>query len=264
TNPGGSWVTITYDDFESGFGSYTDGGNDCARYRRANYSYQGRSSIRIRDNSGVSSSFYHTNGYNVTGYTDLEVDFYFYSRSMENGEDFFVEYYDGSSWQTVAQYVAGTHFNNNSFWHATVSIPSSSFNYATDAKIRFRNDASNNNDQIYVDQVTFRGMSGARQGRTAYLVEEVGVTPMQFRLAQNNPNPFRAGTNINFTLGSDSEVTIQVFDTNGRLVDTIADGFFGAGTNTVQWDGQGNSAGIYFYRIVAGEFTETKRMILIK
>ncbi len=76
---GRHWTTITYDDFEGGFGSYTDGGGDCARYTGGTYAHQGSARADIQDNSGMASSFYHTASYNVTGYTELEVDFWFYA-----------------------------------------------------------------------------------------------------------------------------------------------------------------------------------------
>ncbi|MFH1756395.1 MAG: PKD domain-containing protein, partial [Candidatus Latescibacterota bacterium] len=65
---GGSWATITYDNFESGWGSYTDGGGDCSRYTSGTYAWEGTAAADIQDNSGVASSFYHTGSYNVTGY----------------------------------------------------------------------------------------------------------------------------------------------------------------------------------------------------
>ena len=77
-------------------------------YTGGTYSYQGSNSIDIQDNSGVASSFYHTNTYNVSGFSDLEVDFYFVAVSMDNTrEDFWVQYYDGSVWQTVAAFARG-------------------------------------------------------------------------------------------------------------------------------------------------------------
>ncbi|MHC4575570.1 MAG: hypothetical protein ACYS76_15860 [Planctomycetota bacterium] len=75
------WVVLTSDDFEAGWGSYTDGGGDCRRSSSdAAYAHQGTYCARIRDNSGTSSSFYYTNGVDVDGpgYTQIKVDFWFY------------------------------------------------------------------------------------------------------------------------------------------------------------------------------------------
>ena len=75
---------------------------------------------------------------------------------MENGEDFFVKYYNGSTYTTVATFVAGYggQFTNNSFWVASIILTSSQVNFVSNAKFRIQCDASDNNDDIYVDAVT--------------------------------------------------------------------------------------------------------------
>ena len=89
------------------------------------------------------------------GYTQIKVEFWYYPRSMESGENFWVQYFDGSAWQTVANYVSGTDFSNGSFNHINDLIIDEGALYAfpTDMKIRFMCDASNNRDYIYVDEV---------------------------------------------------------------------------------------------------------------
>jgi len=106
--------------FESGWDGWQDGGSDCYRYSGSR-SYEGSYSIRLRDNSGTKSAMTSAT-YDVSSYSSLEIEFYFYPNSMENGEDFFVRYYDGNSWNTVATYASGTSFNNNSFYSATVTV----------------------------------------------------------------------------------------------------------------------------------------------
>ncbi len=153
----GSWTVITYDDFEAGMGSYTDGGGDMKRANSSN-SHQGSYSADIQDNSGPSSSFFHTNGHDVSGYTDLEVEFWYKPVSMDKpGEDFWVQYWDGSSWQTVAVFDKGTDFENGNFYHVVVSIPAATYAYPTDAKLRFMCNASGNVDDVYLDEIEFRG-----------------------------------------------------------------------------------------------------------
>jgi len=150
------WTDLTYDDFEAGWGSYQDGGSDCRRSSNdSSRAHQGTYCVRIRDNTST-SIFDYSNGVDVDGpgYTQIKVDFWFYARSMESGEDFWVQYWDGSTWQTVASYVSGTDFSNNSFYHITdIIIDEASYTFPTDMKIRFRCDASGNSDYIYVDEV---------------------------------------------------------------------------------------------------------------
>ena len=72
-------------------------------------------SIRIRDNSGTGSAM-TSQAFNLTSYDSVEVKFYFYSYSMENGEDFWLRFYNGSSWSTVGVWARGTSFENNNYY----------------------------------------------------------------------------------------------------------------------------------------------------
>jgi hypothetical protein len=157
--PQQGWVTLTYDDFESGWGSYSDGGRDCSRYTSGTHAWQGVAALDIQDNSGVGSSFYYTNGVDVhtPGYTQIEIEFYFKAISMDNSnEDFWVQYYDGSTWYTVADYDAGIDFVNGNFYVSTVTLDEANFNFPTNMKIRFMCDASGNRDDVYIDAITVR------------------------------------------------------------------------------------------------------------
>ncbi len=156
---GGNSTTILAHYFETGWDGWIDGGSDCYRYSGSR-SYEGSYSIRLRDNSGIASSMTSA-AYDLSGFNQIDIQFYFYPFSMEAGEDFWVRYYDGNSWQTVAAYVSGTHFNNNSFYVATVTLSSADYNFPTNARFRFQCDASSNYDHVYIDAVTVTGTSGA-------------------------------------------------------------------------------------------------------
>ena len=90
-----------------------------------------------------------------------------------------------------------------------------------------------------------------------------------FRLLRNAPNPFRT-TRIEYELSEAvAGVRLRVFDVNGRLVRTLAEGTAEAGLNTAVWDGTDDrghqvASGFYFYRLDAPNFTETRRMLLVK
>ncbi|MEL0457595.1 immunoglobulin-like domain-containing protein, partial [Flavobacteriaceae bacterium SZ-1-7] len=142
--------------FETGWDNWEDGGSDCARTATSN-SYEGSFSIRIRDNSGVSSSMTLSN-IDVSPYEQVEIDFYFYAFNMNNNEDFWVRFFDGSNWNTVATYVRGIDFNNDTFYNATVTITSTQYNFAVNSGFRFQCDASGNNDQVFIDQVIITGI----------------------------------------------------------------------------------------------------------
>ncbi|MCX6831850.1 MAG: T9SS type A sorting domain-containing protein [candidate division Zixibacteria bacterium] len=93
--------------------------------------------------------------------------------------------------------------------------------------------------------------------------------PRQFGLAQNYPNPFNPGTSIDFSLPVASRATVDVYNVVGEKVTTLLDRFLPAGRYSVSWDGANAngkpaSSGMYFYRLKAGEFTDTKKMMLVK
>ena len=90
-----------------------------------------------------------------------------------------------------------------------------------------------------------------------------------FALAQNSPNPFNPVTTIRFTLPESRDVRLTVFDAAGRLVTTLLDETRGVGSHQVEWDGTDAfgrfvGSGIYFYRLNAGKFVESRKMILLK
>jgi len=93
--------------------------------------------------------------------------------------------------------------------------------------------------------------------------------PMQFELSNNYPNPFNPVTHISFSLPTKSEVTLSVFNILGQQVKTLASGAFEAGRHEIVWDGTNEAgehvtSGIYLYRLEAGNFLETKKMVLLK
>jgi len=260
------WWTITYDDFESGWGNYVDGGGDCALYTGGTYAWEGSNAAEIRDNSGVASSFYHGSSYDVSGFSDLEIEFYFVAVSMDNArEDFWLQYYDGSSWLTVATWVRGTDFDNGVFYNTVVQLPAGSFNYPTNAQLRFMCDASGNRDWVYIDNVEFRGYgpSGTSSNPIASgaLTEPV---PTTYMLSQNYPNPFNPTTNISFSLDKPMDISLEIFNIVGQKVKTLASGHHTAGVHEYTWNASNVSTGVYFYRLVTEEAVETKKMVLMK
>ena len=95
--------------------------------------------------------------------------------------------------------------------------------------------------------------------------------PKFFRLEQNYPNPFSANgtfgnpsTVISFQLSVNSHVTLKVFDANGREVATLVEGNLVAGDHSVTFTPRERTAGLYFYKIIAGKFSQTRKAIMIK
>ena len=88
--------------------------------------------------------------------------------------------------------------------------------------------------------------------------------PTNFSLGQNYPNPFNPSTSISFSIPTKSFVKLKIYDLLGREIATIANEELSAGTYTRQWNAAGLSSGVYFYRLQAGNFTETKKLNLLK
>lgn len=90
-----------------------------------------------------------------------------------------------------------------------------------------------------------------------------------FRLVQNYPNPFNPNTTIRYEIPAPCHVRMKIYDVNGRLVRTLVDMQRDSGPHIVTWDGTDNhgravASGIYFYRVTAGSFAGTKKMVLLK
>ena len=95
------------------------------------------------------------------------------------------------------------------------------------------------------------------------------IEPNNYNIHQNYPNPFNPITRINYNLPEDALVNITIYDMMGRVVNTLINGSQTAGYKTTQWNATNDrnepvSAGLYLYTIQAGQFTETKKMILLK
>ena len=90
------------------------------------------------------------------------------------------------------------------------------------------------------------------------------LKPMIFRFSQNYPNPFVKFTTIKYQIPIKSKVSLKIYDVTGRCVKTLIDGEKSIGYYKVKWDGEGLSTGIYFAKFKAGDYKETKKLILMR
>jgi hypothetical protein len=88
--------------------------------------------------------------------------------------------------------------------------------------------------------------------------------PGDYSLSQNYPNPFNASTTIRYALPEEAEVTIEIYDILGRRIETLVVGKHPAGSHTVVWEAKNTPSGVYFYRIEAGEYSQTEKCVLLK
>ena len=110
--------------------------------------------------------------------------------------------------------------------------------------------------KVWVDDLQFQFTNA---------VEEIsGNIPNDYELMQNYPNPFNPTTNIEFALPQYSYVNLAVYNTLGELVETLISEELNAGTYNYDWTAEGLPSGIYFYSIIAGKYTDTKKLVLMK
>lgn len=95
-------------------------------------------------------------------------------------------------------------------------------------------------------------------------ISQTGISPYSFCLSHNYPNPFNPVTNIRYQIAKDAVVTLKVFDVLGKEIMTLVNEKQTAGDYEIKFDGSKLSSGIYFYKLVSGEFSDVKSMILIK
>ena len=100
------------------------------------------------------------------------------------------------------------------------------------------------------------------------LNEQISI-PQEITLYQNYPNPFNPVTTLSYDLPQDSYVVLSIYDMKGSLVKNLVNEIRTAGMQSIQWNATNNigltvSAGVYLYSIEAGEFSQTKKMILLK
>lgn len=90
------------------------------------------------------------------------------------------------------------------------------------------------------------------------------ILPSVYKLSQNYPNPFNAATEINYSIPVSGRVTLNIYDALGRQVETLVDEIKPAGNHSARFKASDLSSGVYFYKIQAGDYSQTKRMIFLK
>jgi len=111
---------------------------------------------------------------------------------------------------------------------------------------------------------------GALESSYKFISDTTGIEamtnfiPTKFSLEQNYPNPFNPSTTIEFTLPTSAFVTLKVYNLLGEEVATLAAEKRSAGIHRINWDAKGLASGVYLYRLEAGDFVQTKKLILMK
>jgi hypothetical protein len=128
--------------------------------------------------------------------------------------------------------------------------------------------SDNNGGAITVYWTTLGGIYAQHTGRTGKVGAITSVRsqtrePLGYALEQNYPNPFNPSTRIRFSMPGRSHVSISVFNTLGQEVAKLVNGYQDPGYHDVPFDARGLASGVYFYRLEAGSFIETKKLVLL-
>ena len=187
--------------------------------------------------------------YNLTPYNSITVSFKFRAEGMENGEDFWLRYFDGSTWSTISSFTAGTDFGNNQVYTVTITYNS---NFGSASKFRFQCDASDNDDNIYIDAVVISGSSSSSI-QNIEIVESFDQSYFIPRSTALNiyPNPVHNVLNIQ----TNEEIhEIAIFNISGQIVKHVTENF----QNGI--DLSEINSGLYIIRIDTDEHSYTEKI----
>jgi len=122
------------------------------------------------------------------------------------------------------------------------------------------------NDRIIGDTGYQRVVALAMRGdiRVGVVESAKKATPANYALYQNYPNPFNPTTTIELSLPKTAFVTLKIYNTLGEEVATLVSEKLPAGKHQRVWDASGSASGVYLYRLQAGEFVQTKKLILVR
>jgi len=160
---------------------------------------------------------------------------------------------------------------SNTIFHKMPIVLKISFTTGSDTSIRVMNDTNN---QLFTFNFTRQPTTLVFDPNNDIVIKtatlSVGIKnisnsiPDKFALYQNDPNPFNPTTNITFDIPQKSYVKLTVYDLLGRDIVSLVNGTLDAGKHSINFNGVTLSSGLYFYKIEAGSFTETKKMLLVK
>jgi hypothetical protein len=156
----------------------------------------------------------------------------------------------GNNWLSISSGLNGTN-------SGTISV---SFSQNSDSSPRtgsIRIEASDANESPKDVTVT--------QGGTTTFVEQLtSEIPSEFHLSQNYPNPFNPVTTIEFSIPKSAPVILTIFNSLGMEIEVLVNQYLPPGRYRTQWAAQNMPSGVYFCRIRSAEFTETKKLILLR
>lgn len=263
---GCTYAAINSQNFDAGWGIWTDGGTDCARINNATFANSPTFSIQLRDNTNTSVTT--TTSQNWTTYDEITVDFSYISVSFETGEDFWVQLSTngGSTYTTYGDFNAGTQFSNNVRSAGQVIIPGP---FTSTTRLRFRADASADDDVVYIDDVVITGCLqqftpgqpiDRNKGNDISLekLAAAGITALK-----TGPNPNSGVLMVQFDAEEACNINVVLTDLTGRVV--VQNNWNALqGFNNLMVPTQTLSNGMYILSIQTGDSMYTEKIIMAK
>jgi arylsulfatase A-like enzyme len=261
------YSVIDSEDFESGWGVWLDGGADARRNSNdAAYANSGTYCIRLQDNT--TTSVMTTSNFDMTSYEELTINFSYYCRSMDNNnEDFWLQMSTdgGISFTTVEEWNQSDEFVNDQRYNDQVIIPGP---FTSITQIRFRADASGNQDWVYIDDVVINACSTPATSITTTPIVNKAHTEEQSEVQKEEmitkdgmfsiyPNPFRNTIYITSKENRDQNAEVEIFNNLGQSI--LLKSY--THQERIKVPTQDFSVGQYFIKIRIGDTIIHKRLI---
>lgn len=194
-------------------------------------------------------------------------------RTIDGGQNWESSQFDFLEWGSDIEYIPG---NPSNVWYASGAVCFSSDTGKTWVE-EFRVEDMAFYDIVFTDENS--GWIGSGRGGRIYNIfrttnggfggivsvdNAIDFRPGGFMLEQNYPNPFNPKTRVKYQIPELSFVTVKIYDVLGNEISTIVNEEKPAGEYVVEFGGDGLTSGIYFYQLRAGDYTDTKKMILLK
>ncbi len=253
-----SYSTINSQNFDAGWGFWADGGTDCARINNAAYANSGTYSIQLRDNT--TTSLMTTSSQNWAAYEELTVAFSYITVSFESGEDFWLQISTngGSTYTTVGDWNAGAQFTNNIRGSGSVVIPGP---FTSTTRLRFRADASADDDVVYIDDVVISGCSQslAPDSPSEERLNEPETASIE--AVRVSPNPASDAFDVQYRISRDATVRVLLLDVTGRIVQQSTVNA-AAGDQQLHLEVAGLPAGLYSLQLIHSDQVYSEKVVV--
>jgi len=254
-------TTEVLDDFENGLINWDVEGewNLSETHNSGQYSLAESPEEYYEDNLDISATYLLP--FNLSNYKNAELNFYL--KSLIKGSDkdsLFVEVSNDRGLTWKRELLCPFAVIRFSLQRVDLTDYTGAGMENINFRFRFVSDSSGVFDGVWIDDVNIKVSDNTATGISSNIDEY----PQKYSLSQNYPNPFNPSTVINYSLPKRSLVELKIFNILGQEAATLVNKFQPAGEYKVNFNASGLSNGIYFYRIRAGEFEDSRKMILLR